>query len=1491
MAKTKLNATDWRLSGNETLTTAGWRYIYGSSNWTNDTVTLAAMPSARPGEVGYINLGLGTDTLIFAKNGNYVLNVLNTEVIKAARANTSVNVKFTQANGFTTDGSLLSIKLDVGHQDLVYTGATLNSTLSMGQGYDQVFFNGTADFDKYWTFIRQSKGQLDAYNLYSGYKVRLQDDNGLNWGQIEKITTANVDGGTTSFMPVSDLKSPGSQGMTQNIDLRSDGQSTSDSFNLAYFNSIRYTSDNVWHGEANISDGVRSSTAGSTSVSGASSLDVIGTYRNGTHDLTVTEQSTAINGQLRLYVFNVASGSYNAFNDVYLGSSASNSADATNNVINGAGGTRGNDVADRVALYGFGGNDQLIGGAANDYIFGGQSVYDRVLYTNPPSEHSNTEYTGNAVTGAAGADYFGVGSTNTSGVVTGANTTATGGQLKGYATDVISDFQAHYDTLVVLSNGVAVIGGLGNQLDGTDTPTDYQTYAVQDMSLGNYIDLRATAAVATSDQDNDGAFGGSTRIADKIKTAAAWDASQSSRDSNSIANESDVTVVNQGLIVARGQGGDDTMLDSSGNDYLYGNGGTNAISLGGGGNDRVYVDTRLGVQNISGFTKSDGTSSNVDKVYLNKGVIVGVGGSLTADSDLVTESFVTGSPDILAGRSLSGNSSVPGVSTNNPGWAKQYYASVFDSGQFSNGNISQSYHDQAYGYTDYKNNIMGGVWSGVGYALNAIPIIGPLLAIYPLYLATSYFANGYKHENLRYTDTTLTKGLTIISAETAPNTTAGQADNKSFLDFFPSADDYQGGDDNFAASLEFTGHSGAIKSYVALYSDDETFVYLINSKDNVVQNNEATLVAEVSGHLTQNDFVMYDGTQDIYNYGSDPVLVYPSTPTITEVISDSDAGLPSTLLDSGDVTRDNHPVIRVTFDGAVNVGDTIKIYDGFTLLYTETVTAPMLSQMTTDGYYEYTDTRNLATQEVIDGANSYHDNPIIYYNVEHISNGLSESSNYFRVEVDTFVDAANSIVLDSDSDFGWTGTDLWTNDNTPTLIIYGGKETQYETTISDPDYPLLPPIHIAGDIVKIYEGETLIETHTMLGAVGLTPNDSNGYEFTFGASDDLVDGDHTFTVKMFDALGNMSSTQEVTVHVDATNPTITSFTSSGEDGYYNENDAINITATTNEAVKSGQYIDVTLDTGDVVRLTAAADGTTLTGTYTVGAGDTSADLNITSFTAGTATDKAGNAVLTTLPTGNNLANNEALVIDTTPPTVTSFTSSTADGYYNESDAINITATISETVTSGQYIDVTLGTGDVVRLTAAANGTTLTGTYTVGAGDTSADLNITSFTTGTLTDLAGNALVSTTLPVEDNLADNQALVIDTTGPTVTYTGWDSTSPPDVDEGAILFSVDPDAVYKINFSDAGSGIASFNVTTYTSEYTGNGTGWASEDSNQSGNTTNMIVFDPYTGGGGMNDSFYGLDHRIQIVGTVTDNAGNTSSFDTGLITFDVSGGGYV
>ena len=61
--------------------------------------------------------------------------------------------------------------------------------------------------------------------------------------------------------------------------------------------------------------------------------------------------------------------------------------------------------------------------------------------------------------------------------------------------------------------------------------------------------------------------------------------------------------------------------------------------------------------------------------------------------------------------------------------------------------------------------------------------------------------------------------------------------------------------------------------------------------------------------------------------------------------------------------------------------------------------------------------------------------------------------------------------------------------------------------------------------------------------------------------------------------------------------------------------------------------------------------------------------------------------------------------------------------------------------------------------------TMTGTYTVGAGDASTDLNVNSYTTGTVRDVYGTAMTSTT-PTNNNLKDNEAFVIDTTAPTAT-----------------------------------------------------------------------------------------------------------------------------
>eukprot|EP01030_Chromulinospumella_sphaerica_P001801 gene1801-1769_t len=72
-------------------------------------------------------------------------------------------------------------------------------------------------------------------------------------------------------------------------------------------------------------------------------------------------------------------------------------------------------------------------------------------------------------------------------------------------------------------------------------------------------------------------------------------------------------------------------------------------------------------------------------------------------------------------------------------------------------------------------------------------------------------------------------------------------------------------------------------------------------------------------------------------------------------------------------------------------------------------------------------------------------------------------------------------------------------------------------------------------------------------------------------------------------------------------------------------------------------------------------------------------------------------------------------------------------------AINVSATINETVQAGSFIRVSLDTGAVVTLTAATNGRLLEGTYTVGANQSTADLTINNILSARLTDLAGNQM--------------------------------------------------------------------------------------------------------------------------------------------------------
>ena len=100
-------------------------------------------------------------------------------------------------------------------------------------------------------------------------------------------------------------------------------------------------------------------------------------------------------------------------------------------------------------------------------------------------------------------------------------------------------------------------------------------------------------------------------------------------------------------------------------------------------------------------------------------------------------------------------------------------------------------------------------------------------------------------------------------------------------------------------------------------------------------------------------------------------------------------------------------------------------------------------------------------------------------------------------------------------------------------------------------------------------------------------------------------------------------------------------------------DEINVIATFSEAVSlSGGNFVITLDSGGTVTITSITSSTTANGTYTVGAGQTSADLTASSIelSAGSLSDAAGNAMTNFTP-ATNLAAGSALVVDTSAPSL------------------------------------------------------------------------------------------------------------------------------------------------------------------------------------------------------------------------------------------------
>ena len=281
------------------------------------------------------------------------------------------------------------------------------------------------------------------------------------------------------------------------------------------------------------------------------------------------------------------------------------------------------------------------------------------------------------------------------------------------------------------------------------------------------------------------------------------------------------------------------------------------------------------------------------------------------------------------------------------------------------------------------------------------------------------------------------------------------------------------------------------------------------------------------------------------------------------------------------------------------------------------------------------------------------------------------------------------------------------------------------------------------------------DVNAALAAVAFTPSENNDQNFTI-------------TTRVRDAEGTGPADGTITVTVTGVNDEPTDITLSNA-------------SVSQSATASG--VDVgTLTTDD-------ADGSdshtySLVSTGAAGSGSCASDSGNASFqingsTLETASELTSGSYNLCIQTSDGTATyKEGFVVtvsDDVSPTVSSVTSSTADGTYGVGDTLAIQVNFSEAVTVTGTPQLTLETGATGRTVNYASGSgssSLTFNYTIQAGDNSSDLDYTAtnalaLSGGTINDSAANAATLTLASpgAANSLSANNALVVDGTAPTV------------------------------------------------------------------------------------------------------------------------------
>jgi len=188
-----------------------------------------------------------------------------------------------------------------------------------------------------------------------------------------------------------------------------------------------------------------------------------------------------------------------------------------------------------------------------------------------------------------------------------------------------------------------------------------------------------------------------------------------------------------------------------------------------------------------------------------------------------------------------------------------------------------------------------------------------------------------------------------------------------------------------------------------------------------------------------------------------------------------------------------------------------------------------------------------------------------------------------------------------------------------------------------------------------------------------------------------------FSAILWDVAGNQRTGSEsaTDIIIDQTSPTVSSVSSSSDNGSYKSGESINIDVSSLEVLNVTDTPQITLETGVTDATVDYSSGTTtktITFVYTVDDGHTSSDLdakniNALSLNSGTIYDDAGNELVLTLPTpggSGSLGDNKDIIVDTDAPTASiAYT----DELVKENDIVNITVTFDAAMASTPQIAI------------------------------------------------------------------------------------------------------------------------------------------------------------------------------------------------------------